>query len=329
MKIFDCTLRDGGNVVGNGFPKDLTLSMIKGLINCGIQDIEFGNAKGIGAAEDKNAPAFLTDLEYMQSVEPYVKKARIGMFCAAKCATKARAEMAAEHGLNFQRVGNNASDGKKSVEAVKLVKAAGLTCRYSLMKAYVSTPEKLAEEAHMLQETGVDKITIMDSAGYMFPDDAAHYVEALKKKVTIPVGFHGHSNLGLSQANAIAAVRAGADEVDGGLLGMARSAGNCATELAVATMHRMGLLPEVDLYKLLDYLDNELIPMMKPHNYEVAVTPQELVLGFAGCHSSYLKTFKKVAEEKKVSLYKLIIEVSKIDKKAPSEALMQEIAAKI
>ena len=32
MKIFDCTLRDGANVVGNGFSAELTESMIKNLI---------------------------------------------------------------------------------------------------------------------------------------------------------------------------------------------------------------------------------------------------------------------------------------------------------
>ena len=48
MKLFDCTLRDGANVVGNGFSKELTESMVKGLLECGIKDIELGNAKGIG-----------------------------------------------------------------------------------------------------------------------------------------------------------------------------------------------------------------------------------------------------------------------------------------
>ena len=324
MKIFDCTLRDGGNVVGNGFSQDITLSVIKGLINCGITDIEYGNAKGMGLND-----AFLTDNEYMKIVKPYVDKAHLGMFLGAKNAKEDIIKAAADSGLSFLRVGNNASDGAKSIEAVKMVKAAGLTCRYSLMKAYVSTPEVLAEEAKMLENAGVDIITIMDSAGYMFPEDATNYTKALKKAVSIPVGFHGHSNLGMSQANAVAAVEAGADEVDGGLLGMARSAGNCSTELAVATMHRLGLLNEVDLYRLLDYLDNELIPLMKPYNYNVAVTPLELILGFSGCHSSYLKTFKKIAEQKKVSLYKLIVEVSKIDRKAPTEELMVEIASKL
>lgn len=57
----------------------------------------------------------------------------------------------------------------------------------------------------MLQDAGVDKITIMDSAGTMFPEEAAAYTKALKAAASIPVGFHGHSNLGLSQANALAA----------------------------------------------------------------------------------------------------------------------------
>lgn len=330
MNIFDCTLRDGGNVLGCGFTKELTISIIKGLIDCGITEIEFGNAHGIGAYKNPKNRTFCTDEEYLEAVQPFVGKAHLGMFCDFKNATPENCKLAKDAGLDFLRVGQNASDGAKSVEAVKNVKAAGLTCRYSLKKAYVCTPEELAADAKIVVDAGVDKITIMDSAGYMFPKDATEYVKALKAAVPgAVVGFHGHSNLGMSQANAVAAVEAGADEVDGGLLGMARSAGNCSTELAVAAMHRMGLLENVDLYKLLDYEDKELIPMMKPYGYHVAITPEELVLGFSGCHSHFLKQFKQVAEEKGVPLYKLIIETSKINKKNPSVDLITEVAEKM
>lgn len=327
MNLFDNTLRDGGNVVGHGFPAELTLSIVKGLLNAGIPDIELGNCKGLGAYALNGATNACTDEEYLDLLQPLLPQGRIGMFLLASNGAKAPVEMAAERGLSFLRVGANAGDGSGSVKTVERVKKAGLVCRYSLMKAYVSAPDELAAEAKMLQDAGVDKITIMDSAGTMFPADAAAYVTALKGALRIPVGFHGHSNLGLSQANALAAVAAGADEIDCGLLGMARSAGNCATELAAATLKKEGYLPEVDLYKLLDYLEDELIPAMAPYGYHAAVSPTDLVLGLAGCHSNYLPMFRRVAEEEHVALRRLIAEVSAVNRKDPDEALLRSVAA--
>ena len=326
MNLFDNTLRDGGNVVGHGFDAELTVSIVKGLLDAGIQDMEVGNCKGLGAYDQLNATNALSDEDYMKILQPYMPDGRIGMFLLAILAKADSINMAADYGLNFLRVGANAGDGAGSIEAIKMVKNAGLVCRYSLMKAYVSTPDELAAEAKMLEDAGVDKITIMDSAGTMFPTDTTAYVTALKNAVSILVGFHGHSNLGLSQANALAAVDAGADEIDCGLLGMARSAGNCATELAAVTLKKGGYLPEVDIYKLLGYLDNELIPAMKPYNYHVAVNPTDLILGIAGCHSNTLPMFKKVAKDEKVSLLRLIADVSAIDRKAPSEELLRKVA---
>lgn len=325
MRLFDCTLRDGANVVGNGFSKELTVSMVQALLDCGIDQIELGNAKGIGAY-DEGVVAPLSDLEYMQAVAPFVDKGSMGMFLQVKYATKERVQMAAENGMQFLRVGTAAGDGSNAVAAVKMVKEADMCCRYSLMKAYICTPKELAEEAKLLEEAGVDIITIMDSAGTMLPDEVTAYVKALKAKVSIPVGFHGHSNMGMAQANALAAVDAGADEVDCGLLGMARSAGNCATELAAASFLRRNELRNVDFYKLLKYLDTELIPAMKDYGYKTAVEPLDLILGLSGCHSSFVGTFEKVAKEKNKDLYQLIMKVSEINRKNPSIELMKKVA---
>ena len=329
MKLLDCTLRDGANVVGNGFSEALTVSMIEGLLNCGITTIELGNAKGIGAYEQLNSTAPLTDPEYMRICGTYASRGELGLFMLAKCAKEENVRMAADYGVQFVRVGNNAGDGEKSLKAVRHVKAAGMTCRYSLMKAYISTPEALAKEAAMLEQAGVDGITIMDSAGTMTPHQTTRYVQAMKTEVKIPIGFHGHNNLGLSQANAIAALEAGAEELDCGLLGMARSAGNCSTELLVAELQREGYLKEVDLQKLLQYLDTSLIPAMAKYDYRPAVKPVDLILGMAGCHSTFLGLFQRIAKEMDVPLYPLILQVSKLDQKAPSETLIREIAEKL
>ena len=52
----------------------------------------------------------------------------------------------------------------------------------------------------------------------------------------------------------------------------------------------------------------------------------ELILGYSGCHSSFVKKFKAVAAEYGVDVKELIVEVSKIDRKSPSEELMKKIA---
>lgn len=327
MKLFDCTLRDGANVVGKGFDAKLTKMMIEGLIKSGITTIEMGNALGLGAYEANGAIAPLTDEEYLQLIQPYLDQAEIGMFMGYKKGTQENIDLAAKYGLKFLRVGANAGDGAEAIDAIKRVKAAGMKCYYSAMKAYIVTPDEMAAEAKMLEEAGLDAITFMDSAGFTDPDMVKEYISKMCEAVSIPVAFHGHSNLGMSTANAIAAVQAGADIIDCGLLGMARSAGNCSTELVVFALDKKGYLPEeIKPYELLDFLDKELIPAMSEYGYRTAVTPNDLIYGYAGCHSSFSKTLEAVAAEKSVHLYKLIVEVSKIDRKAPSRELMEKVA---
>jgi len=329
LHIFDCTMRDGANVVGKGFDAELTKMMLKGLIACGITTIEMGNALGLGAYEANKSIAPLTDEEYLKLIQPFLPQAEIGMFMGYKNATPENIALAKQYGLKFLRIGANASDGEGACAGIKLVKAAGLKCYYSIMKAYVLSPEDLAQEAKLLEASGLDAITIMDSAGTMTPEDAEAYASALVKAIKIPVAFHGHNNLGLSVANAMAAQKGGATIFDTGLLGMARSAGNCATELLVAVFQKMGYLPSVDLYKLLDFLDAELIPAMEKHNYHVAVKPIDLIFGLAGAHSSFTKMFVDTAKAKNVPLYKLIVEVSKLNRKNPSQDLVNQVADKM
>ena len=325
MKIMDCTLRDGANVLGNGFPEDLTVLILNGLTENGVSVIEYGNAKGLGA-ETLGFEGPVSDARYFELAQPYLDKAEVGMFLNAKRYKKENVEHAAKAGLAFLRVGADAGDAEKYTEVIRTVKDNGLKCRYSLMKAYLLNPEELAEEALKLQNMGVDEVTIMDSAGCMLPDEVKEYVKALKNKVSIPVGFHCHNNLGMSAANAQAAMESGVDLLDCGLLGMARSAGNLATEVAAALAHKVGEAKEVNFYGLLNYLEKELIPAMEKHRYEPDITPLELILGYSGCHSSFVKKFKAIAAEYGVDVKELIVEVSKIDRKSPSEELMKKTA---
>lgn len=329
MIIMDCTLRDGANVVGNGFSRELTQMILSGLCGSGVQIIELGNAKGLGAYEIAGSVAPLTDREYLELARPYLGKAKLGMFLNAARFRQENVEMAGESGIDFLRVGIAAGDGKKAKEAVACTKNNGMQAYFALMKAYILSPQALAEEGRMLAGFGADELTIMDSAGTMEPEDVARYVEALKKAVDIPVGFHGHNNLGLAVANAGAAAGAGADILDCGLLGMARSAGNIPTEAAIALLERRGTPCGADLGALLHFLDRELIPAMEREGYRPAIRPLDLILGCSGAHSSLTGKFRAAAERTGTDLYRLIMAVSRIDRKAPSEELMEQCAQQL
>lgn len=45
IKLMDCTLRDGGNVVGKGFNEGITKIVLELLVKSGTDYIEFGNAR--------------------------------------------------------------------------------------------------------------------------------------------------------------------------------------------------------------------------------------------------------------------------------------------
>ena len=232
-----------------------------------------GNCLGIGAYEADNSISPLDDQEYLDLVQPYLDKAEIGMFIGVKNTSEKNIAKAAANGLKFLRIGANAGDGKKAIDGIKLVKKYGMKCRYSMMKGYILSASDLSEEAKMLADAGLDEVTIMDSAGTMYPEMVKTYCKALTSKVSIPVAFHGHNNLGLSVANALAALEGGATVLDCGLMGMARSAGNCATELITAVLQQQGMLEYVDFLTLLHFIDDELAPAMEEKGYHDPVKP--------------------------------------------------------
>lgn len=327
IKLMDCTLRDGANVVGKGFSAELTDMMLDGLTSCHVPIIEFGNAGGIGAYEAAGFTAAETDEKYLEIAQKYLNRgSQLGMFLNATRYHEKNVAIAKANGLDFLRVGADAGDADAALQAVKDIKKYGLQAYYSLMKAYVLSPDKLAEEGKQLEAAGLDQITIMDSAGTMLPDEVAEYTAKLVQAVSIPVAFHGHNNLGLSAANALAAYNNGATILDCGLMGMARSAGNLATELCVAMMQRYGEMKDIDLYGLLAFIDERLLPAMEKQNYHNPIKPLDIVLGLSGCHSNFVKKIKETAETEQVSLYPLIMEISKQNKKNPADELIQNTA---
>ena len=67
-------------------------------------------------------------------------------------------ELGASKGLSFLRVGVDADEPQLAVEPIQAIKKRGIKAFYSAMKAYLVTPEELAESAKMLEAAGLDEL---------------------------------------------------------------------------------------------------------------------------------------------------------------------------
>ena len=116
----------------------------------------------------------------------------------------------------------------------------------------MASPKRIVEEAKKMESYGAQYVNLAESQGYLVPSQVKEYVYALREALSIPVGFHGHNNLGLAIGNSMAALDAGATYVDGSLKSLGGGAGNTQSETLIAALKRGGFETKVDLFGILD-----------------------------------------------------------------------------
>lgn len=327
LEFFDCTLRDGGSVVGGGVTTDATVTVAAGLIANGIRQVEIGNTYSVGAGgHAKCAPGTPTDEDYLEAVRDLAGKANFGMFYNPKFAALADLAKIRAGGMAFVRIGANVGEVALAREAIAEAKKVGLEVRFAMMKSWATTARKLADDCRTLQDYGVDVVHLMDSTGSFLPDELARYCQAVLDAVSIRVAFHGHNNLGLSMANALVAYRVGLRTFDCSLCGYARSAGNAPTEMLAVVFERMGIETGVNVFGLLEFIEKTGAAALVGANFVPAL---DVVFGMAGFHSSFMKGAKAASGKFNVSLHKLISEACKIDRINPTDALFAEVAEEL
>jgi len=163
LKIVDCTLRDGSHAINYKFGEELTKNILMGLEKAGIEWIEMGHGKGIGASKKCGKPALLSDEEYIELAKSYLKKAKYGFFFGT-FGEKKDIQLVAKKGMNFLRFGVNInkSEVNKVEKNIKYAKEQGLIVHIALMKSYaVSSESEYIEILQKLSDWGVDLITLI------------------------------------------------------------------------------------------------------------------------------------------------------------------------
>lgn len=254
----------------------------------GLPFIELGHGAGLGASEAGWGLAAETDEAYTKAAAETLQRAHWGMFSLPGVATPEQIARAANQGMKFLRVGITWGQTDAAEPLLREASNQGLLVFANFLKSHQVPAEDLALQADKALDFGADILYVVDSAGGMLPQEVAAYVKAIKKRhPSHPVGFHGHDNLGLGVANALAAVQAGASYVDACLQGIGRSGGNASTEQLLCVLRRSGYQISADLGRLLS-LDEAQIPQR--------LDALQILSGLARVHSQHLPQILEQAE---------------------------------
>ncbi|MFS0723370.1 2-isopropylmalate synthase [Paenibacillus sp. 1P07SE] len=98
----------------------------------------------------------------------------------------------------------------------------------------------LCEVTEMAIRAGATVVNIPDTVGYMTPSEFGNIFKTLKEQVpnieSIQLSAHCHDDLGMATANALAAIKNGADQIEGTINGIGERAGNTALEEVILTL---------------------------------------------------------------------------------------------
>jgi 2-isopropylmalate synthase len=242
--IFDTTLRDGEQAPGCSMAQPEKLRVANALAELGVDVIEAGfPAASRGDWEAVRAVAREVhgtivcalarcnreDIDLAASALKEAPRPRIHVFLATSAIHR-------QHKLNM------AKDEilRTTIEGVRIARDLCEDVEFSPEDASRTETDFLAEVVDAAIEAGASTVNIPDTVGYALPDEFAELFRYLRKNVRgmdrTRISVHCHDDLGMAVANSLAAVTAGARQVECTINGIGERAGNCSLEEIVMAL---------------------------------------------------------------------------------------------
>ena len=284
VTVLEVALRDGSHAIRHQYTVDQVVEVTKGLNEAKVPYIEVSHGDGIGGSSAQYGFSKVNDIELIRAAKEVSDFSKISVLLLPGIGTVEDLKEAREAGADMVRIATHVTEADVSRQHIVAAKEMGMEVVGFLMMAHMATPEKVLEQAQLMESYGADIIYATDSAGALLPNEVTERIELLVKELDVPVGFHAHNNLGLAMANTLAAAEAGATYLDGSARALGAGAGNTQTEVMAAALDKAGYETGIDIFKLMDVAEDLIAPIIE--------TPQiidrdSLTLGYAGVYSSF------------------------------------------
>ncbi len=325
ITLHDMTLRDGMHPKRHLMSLEQMKSIAMGLDDAGIPLIEVTHGDGLGGSSVNYGFPAHTDEEYLGTVIPLMKQAKVSALLLPGIGTVDHLQMAHGLGVHTIRVATHCTEADVSEQHITYARKLDMDVVGFLMMAHMNSPEGLVKQARLMESYGANCIYVTDSAGYMLPEDVRVRIDAVRQALDpkTELGFHGHHNLAMGVANSVAAIECGANRIDAAAAGLGAGAGNTPMEVLVAVLDRMGVQTGVDVWKIQDVAEEQVIPIM---DFPIRIDRDALTLGYAGVYGSFLLFAKRAEAKYGIPARELLIELGRRKMVGGQEDMIEDTA---
>ncbi len=261
IKVFDCTIRDGGLINNHDFDERFVRKVYSALSEAGVDYMEVGykNSKKMFSSSEYGKWKFCDDDVLSKVIEGIESDTKISVMADVGRVDMEGIKPAKDSPVDMIRVASYAKDVDKAIAMVNEFSQMGYETAINIMAISRTLDNELTEALHQLEEEAkAEVIYIVDSFGSLYQESTEFLVKKFKEILkTKEVGIHGHNNQQLAFCNTIEAIIHGANYLDGTIFGIGRAAGNCPLELLIGFLKN----PKFDIRPILDVISKEFIPL--------------------------------------------------------------------
>lgn len=322
----EVALRDGSHVVGHQFTKEQVRSVTKKLSKAGVPYIEVTHGDGLGGSSLQYGFSKEYDIELVKAAVEVAGDSVISVLLLPGIGTIEDLKEAYDAGARMVRVATHVTEADVSKQHIETAKSMGMETIGFLMMAHSASPEKVLEQAQLMESYGADAVYVTDSAGAMMPNDVKDRISLLKKHLSVDIGFHAHNNLSLAMANTLVAIEEGATRIDGSVCCLGAGAGNTQSEVLIGLLDRLGYETNIDLYEMLDLADDVRATILPaPQD----ITSDSFIMGYAGVYSSFLRHAILASKKFNIDARDILLELGKRKVVGGQEDMIIEVAQQL
>lgn len=301
VSICDVSLRDGNHSVKHSINLDQIRNYCAIADKCGLDIVEVGHGNGLAASSLQVGFSTHSDQEMLSTARSELKNTKLGVHVIPGFAKIDDIAKGVDAGVDVFRIATHCSEADLGEKYISYLKNRNKEVYGVLMMSHLADPKKLLEQTIKLESYGAEAVILMDSAGAYLPEDVAGKIGIITQKLSIPVGFHAHNNLGLAIANSLTAIQNGATIIDGTILGFGAGAGNAQLEVLVAVLEKMNYQLMTNSNTLIDLAEKALNFLVSS---PCAIRPINLLTGinglFGGFENPILQAAKNYDIDKKI-----------------------------